>query len=63
MLTPVLVCVGVMGPVIVSGKGVDGGFMAAGVSKVCQRSCWGRWLIRRSGGCYWCIQNKCGIVL
>jgi len=31
-------------PVVVSGQGVGGGFMAAGVSKVCQRSCWGWWL-------------------
>jgi hypothetical protein len=49
--------------VVVSGRGLGGGFMAGGVSKVCQRSCWGRWLIHRSGGCYWSIQNKCGIVL
>ena len=38
MLTPVLVCVGVMGPVVVSGKRVGGGFMATGrfksVSKI-----------------------------
>ena len=37
--------------------------MAGGVSKVRQRSCWGRWLSRRSDGCFWCTLHRCRIVL
>ena len=28
--------------------------MAGGVSKVCERSCWGKWLSHHSGGYFWC---------
>jgi hypothetical protein len=54
-LTMVVVCVGVMDTrgCLVTGGGV--GFMVAGVSKECQRSCWGRSLSRCSGGCFSCI--------
>jgi hypothetical protein len=62
-LPSVVVCVGVMDTCGRLKTGVGGGFMAGGVSKVRQRSCWGRQLSRHSGGCYWCTLHKCRIIL
>ena len=58
------VCFGVMDSCGRLESGVGGGsFMAGGVSKVCQRYYWERWLSCRSGGCFWCTQHKCRTVL
>jgi len=51
-LTTVVVCVGVMDTCGCLVTGGVRGFMVAGVSKDCQRSCWQRSLSRRSGGCF-----------
>jgi len=42
VLTSVVVCVGVMDMCGHLRTGGGRGFMVVGVSKVCQRSCWGR---------------------